>query len=139
MTTRPNKRNVPATTVAPAPPRPQRGNTAIILIKSAHTLIFAGMGTCVLYIFYSGLTGRNSRLTKASIVAVLAESLIFFGNGQRCPLTDLAEGLGSEHGSVGDIFLPDRFARRIPVISSTLVVIGLVGMGLRRLSRARQH
>lgn len=139
MTTQPNKRNAPAPTVASNPPRPQRGNAAIILIKSAHTLIFAGMGFCVLCILYSGLTGRNSPLTKASVVAVLAESLIFFGNGQRCPLTDLAEGLGSEHGSVGDIFLPDWFARRIPVISSTLVVIGLIGMGVHRLSDARHH
>lgn len=97
------------------------------------------MGTCVLCILYSGLTGRVSRLTKASIVAVLAESLIFFGNGQRCPLTDLAEELGSEHGSVGDIFLPGWFARRIPVVSSTLVVIGLIGMGLHRFSDARHH
>jgi hypothetical protein len=97
------------------------------------------MGTCVLCILYSGLTGRVSRLTKASIVAVLAESLIFFGNGQRCPLTDLAEELGSEHGEVGDIFLPGWFARRIPVVSSTLVVIGLIGMGLHRFSDARHH
>ncbi len=139
MTTRPNKSNLPATTVEPTPLRPQRGTAAINLIKSVHTLIFTGMGSCVLCILYSGLTGRTSRLTKASIVAVLAESLIFFGNGQRCPLTDLAEELGSEHGSVGDIFLPDWFARRIPVVSSTLVVIGLVGMGLHRLSDARHH
>jgi hypothetical protein len=121
------------------PPGPLRGNAAIILIKSVHTLIFAGMGPCVLCILYAGLTGRNSRLTKISIGAVLVESLIFFGNGQRCPLTDLAEGLGSEHGSVGDIFLPDRFARRIPVISSTLVIIGLVGMGLHRFSGTRHQ
>jgi hypothetical protein len=97
------------------------------------------MGSCVLCILYSGLTGRTSRLTRASIVAVLAESLIFFGNGQRCPLTDLAEELGSEHGSVGDIFLPGWFARRIPVVSSSMVVIGLVGMGLHRLADTRHH
>jgi hypothetical protein len=139
VTTQPNKRNLLTTTVEPTSPRPQRGTTAIILIKSVHTLIFTGMGSCVLCILYSGLTGRTSRLTKASIGAVLVESLIFFGNGQRCPLTDLAEGLGSEHGSVGDIFLPDWFARRIPVISSTLVVIGLVGMAFHRFSDARHQ
>ncbi len=76
---------------------------------------------------------------KVSIAIVICEGLIFFGNGRRCPLTNLAEDLGSEHGTVGDIFLPDWFARRIPVVSSTLVVIGLAGLGLHRLADSLQH
>ncbi len=122
----------------PASRDQRQAAAAIIAIKSVHTLIFAGMSTCVLNILYSGLTGRVSRLTKLSLLAVISESIIFFGNGARCPLTKLAESLGSENGTVGDIFLPDWFAHRIPQISSTMVGIGLVGMGVHRLSAARK-
>jgi hypothetical protein len=112
---------------------------AIAAIKFVHTVIFAAMGSCVLYILYSGISGRISRLTKVSIGVVIGEGLIFFGNGRRCPLTKMAEDLGSEHGEVGDIFLPGWFARQIPVVSSTLVLIGLAGMGLHGLARPRRH
>ena len=42
---------------------------------------------------------------------IAAESLVFVANGFRCPLTDVAESLGAEHGSVTDIYLPAWFAR----------------------------
>ena len=105
----------------------------IALVKWVHTLIFLYMGACVLNILYSGLTNRISRLTKVSLAMVTCEGLIFFGNGRRCPLTNLAESLGSGNGTVGDIFLPTWFAQRIPVISSTLVLIGVAAMGVHRL------
>lgn len=119
-------------------PTSQRAAVAIYAIKSIHTLIFAGMGFCVLYILYSGLTGRVSRLTKVSFAVVIGEALIFFGNGRRCPLSDLAEHLGATHGTVGDIFLPDWFARRIPQVSSTLIAISLIGTLWHRLISARR-
>jgi hypothetical protein len=112
---------------------------AVTAIKSVHTLIFVGMGYCVVYILYSGLTGHISRLTKLSMGVAACEGLIFFGNGRRCPLTNLAEDFGSEHGTVGDIFLPAWFARRIPIVSSTLVAVGLGGMATHRLLDARRR
>lgn len=119
-------------------PDSRQAVVAINAIKSIHTLIFVGMGFCVMYILYSGLTGRVSRLTKVSFAVVIGEALIFFGNGRRCPLSDLAEDLGSTHGTVGDIFLPDWFARRIPQISSSLLAISLLGMLWHRLISARR-
>jgi len=116
----------------------QRAQVAITAVKAAHTLIFLGMASCVLYTLYSGLTGRVSRLTRVSVIAVIGEALVYTGNGFRCPLADLAEELGSEHGTVGDIFLPGWFARRIPVVSSTLFMTGIAGIGLHRLKRGRK-
>ena len=118
-------------------PNARHVGLAINVIKSVHTLIFVGMGFCVLYILYSGLTGRVSRLTKVSFAVVSGEALIFFGNGQRCPLSDLAEDLGAAHGTVGDIFLPDWLARRIPQISSTLLAGSLIGLLWHRLAGTR--
>jgi hypothetical protein len=45
-----------------------------------------------------------------------AESLIFVANGFRCPLTEVAERVGAEQGSVADIYLPRWFARNLPAI-----------------------
>ena len=70
-----------ASTLLPEPS--PRHIVAITVIKSIHTLIFLGMGSCVVYIFYSGLANRVSRLTKVSLAVVGCESLIFFGNGRR--------------------------------------------------------
>lgn len=57
---------------------------------------------------------------------VAAESLIFAGNGFRCPLTQVAERLGAERlgaerGSVTDIYLPRWFAHNLPAIHVPLI------------------
>ena len=59
----------------------------------------------------SGLANRVARMTKASIGFVIVESAVFFENGQRCPLMDLGEEMGSEHGDVGEYF-PAELARQ---------------------------
>jgi hypothetical protein len=109
---------------------------ALVAVKAVHTGIFASLAWAVLYTFYSGITGRVSRKTGLAVTAVLGEAVIFAGNGFRCPLTKVAEGLGAQNGTVGDIFLPAWFARRLPQISSTIMGIGLLGMLWHRL-RAR--
>lgn len=110
---------------------PRQHGLALVVIKFVHTLIFFSVEFCVLYYLYSGLTGRVTRLTKLAFGVVMCESLVFLGNNRRCPLTDLAEKLGSSHGSVTDIFLPGWFAKRIPEVSSILLATGLVAFGLR--------
>jgi hypothetical protein len=106
---------------------------ALVAVKVVHTGIFASLAGAVLCTFYNGVTGRVSRKTKLAVAAVLVESVIYAANGYRCPLTNVAEGLGAENGTVGDIFLPAWFARRLPQISSTIMGIGLIGMAWHRL------
>ena len=67
---------------------------------------------------------------------VTAETLIFAGNGFRCPLTQVAERLHAEQGSVTDIYLPRWFARNLPAIHVPL--IGLAGFLHARNLRARR-
>lgn len=114
---------------------PQRTTTLITTVKSLHSLIFLSMAASILYTLYSGLTGRVSRLTIVSISAVMGESAVFLTNEGRCPLTDLVEDLGSDHGSVSDIFLPKWFAQRIPILFTPPFAIGLAAIGIRRARR----
>ena len=68
------------------------------------------------YLLYAGFVKRTDRRAAVAAAVVGGESLIFAANGFRCPLTDVAESLGAEDGSVTDIFLPRWFAHNLPAI-----------------------
>jgi hypothetical protein len=93
-----------------------------------HSVIFLSVAASILHIFYAGITNRSSRLTKIALALSLGESLVFAANRFRCPLTKLAEELGAESGQVTDIFLPRRFADRIPWIFTPPLVIGILAL-----------
>lgn len=114
--------------VSPMPPRPARNcdpwrGAALAAIKTAHSLIFFAEELSVGYLLYAGLTKRQGRATALAAAAVVAECVIFFGNGRRCPLTGVAEKLGAERGSVTDIYLPRWIAARIFTYNAPLVVV----------------
>ena len=115
-----------------------RRSVALFVVRAVHTLIFISLSWAVLYILYCGLTNRVSRRTGVAVAAVLGEAMIFVLNGRRCPLTKMAEEFGAENGTMGDIFLPQWFARRIPEISSTLIATGFLAMLWYRV-RASGH
>lgn len=50
--------------------------------------------------------------------------MIFAANGFRCPLTSIAEDLGAESGSVGDIYLPPLVGENLPYIKGPVFAIG---------------
>jgi hypothetical protein len=110
----------------------RRRKVAIFIVKLAHSAIFLSVAASVVYIFYAGVTGRGSRMTRVAVGAALGESLIFTAYRFRCPLRALAEELGAESGQVTDIFLPRWFADRIPLIFTPLLVIGLSGLLFHR-------
>jgi len=68
---------------------------------------------------------RSDRRAGIAAAALAAESLIFAGNSFRCPLTQAAERLGAEKGSVTDASLPRWLARNLPALHASL--IGLAG------------
>ena len=87
---------------------------ALLAIKAVHTLAWFSIESCMAYVLYAGLANRTDRRAAIAGAVVAGESLVFAANGFRCPLTDLAESLGAEHGSVTDIYLPTWFARNLP-------------------------
>jgi hypothetical protein len=100
-----------------------RHDAALTTIKAAHTLVWFSIEACVLYVLYAGFAGRSDRRAAIAAGVVAGESLIFAANGFHCPLTELAEHLGAEHGSVTDIYLPGWFARNLPVIHAPILVL----------------
>lgn len=110
---------------------------ALTAIKIVHTAAFLMIGASILLFAWDGLRGRPRRRTAIAASVALTESAIYASNNQVCPLTPLAEALGAESGTVTDIFLPLWLSRRIPLISSGVLVVGVVlnGRALRRVER----
>ena len=98
----------------------------MVLIKAIHTAIFLSIASLIVLFTWDGARGRLRRRTVAAAVVALAESAVYVSNNQVCPLSPLAEELGAESGSVTDIFLPDWLSRRIPVISGSVLIVGMV-------------
>src|SRR5262249_51289623 len=70
-----------------------------------------------------GFAGRSDRRADAAAAVVAGETLLFAGTRGRCPLTELAERYGAEHGPVTDIYLPKWFAHNMPAIHAPLLVL----------------
>jgi hypothetical protein len=116
--------------------RRRRSPHVLVGLRVAHTLIWLSIESSVGYLLFAGVTRRTGgRVTLAGAV-VAGECLVFVGNGFHCPLTDLAEHLGAERGSVTDLYLPAWFARNMPLIHVPLLVLAAV-LYRRNLRRHR--
>jgi hypothetical protein len=118
---------------APAGWRP----ALLTAIRAAHTLIFVSVGAAIALFAWDGARGRTGRRPVAALGLALAESAVYISNNQVCPLTPLAEELGAERGAVADMFLPGWLARRIPIVASSALVLGLA-LNLRAAARRRR-
>jgi len=92
-------------------------------IKAVHTLAWLSIESCVAYVLWAGFADRSDRRAGAAAAVVAGETLLFAGNRCRCPLTELAERYGAEHGPVTDIYLPKWFAHNMPAIHAPLLVL----------------
>ena len=107
--------------------------------QDLHTIAFFSIGSCLGYFAYSSLTKRSDRRAAiAGVVVVAGEALVYALNGFRCPLTDLAERLGSEHGSVADIYLPRWIEEHLPYITGPIFA-GSLMLHARNILRSRRQ
>ena len=107
----------------------------IFQIKFVHSVIFWVMSASVIYSLYSGITGRITAWTWASVGLILVETAALALSGWRCPLTIMAERRGAGRGSVTDIFLPRRLAEMTFPVCGTTFIIALALILWRVLSR----
>jgi hypothetical protein len=90
-------------------------------IKVLHTVIWASIESCVVYVLLAGLVGRTDRRVGLAGAVVAAESFVFAANGCRCPLSDAADSLGADSGAVTDLYLPSLIARNLPLIHVPII------------------
>jgi hypothetical protein len=103
---------------------PHRSRQAVLtVIKLIHTIAWFSIESCAVYVLWAGLARRSDRRAAIAAGVVAGESAIFAANRFRCPLTEIAERVGAERGSVTDMYLPRWFARNLPAIHVPLVVV----------------
>jgi glycerol uptake facilitator-like aquaporin len=100
----------------------------LFVLKLIHTIIFLVESAAILYLVESGARRRYGRKRNIAIGLVAAETVVYLGNKQTCPMTNMARSLGDETGNdwIADIFLPRWFAPLIPPICGTLALFGLI-------------
>ena len=111
---------------------PRWHHATLVSIKAFHTVIFASIAATIVLFVWDGLRGRPRRRTAYALGVAAAEAGVYISNNQVCPLTPLAEEFGAGSGSVVDIFLPDAVARRIPLVSTLALLVG-IGLNIRAL------
>jgi hypothetical protein len=100
-------------------------------VRTLHTAIYLVMVASIAALLYAGVTGQVGAWLWTALALLAVESVVFVGNGRRCPLTSLAVRYGARTGHVFDTFLPERVTRHTFVFFGSLMVIGLLMLGLR--------
>ena len=98
-------------------------NSPLILIKLAHTVVWAFFVTCIIAIPLAGITRRFDWALEISVL-VLLECVVILANRGRCPLTDVAARLTLERADNFDIYLPLWLARHNKAIFGSLFIAG---------------
>lgn len=100
--------------------------TKLFLVKMIHTVIYFVMVAGIFIILYSGITKTYNIWLYISLALLTIEGIVYFGNGQVCPFTDLAKNYGAEKGYVGDVFLPKKVADNTFYFFGLILLVGLV-------------
>ena len=104
---------------------------ALAIVRWTHTIIYLVMVASIAVLLYAGISGYSGVWLWISLSLLAVESIVFVGNGLRCPLTALAVRYGAEKGYAFDTLLPERVTRYTFRVFGTLMVVGLLLMVLR--------
>ncbi|MBI5646598.1 MAG: hypothetical protein HY962_06670 [Ignavibacteriae bacterium] len=104
---------------------------ALALVRFIHTAIYIVMVAAIVVLLVAGITGYSGIWLWISLGLLAGESVVFLGNGRTCPLTTMAVRYGAEKGYAFDTFLPEHWTRYTFRFFGTLMVIGLVLLGVR--------
>lgn len=105
----------------------------LAFIRTIHTAIYLVMAASTFVLIYVGVTGAQGTWLWIALVLLVIETVVFVGNGMRCPLTALAVRYGAETGYVFDTFLPEQATRYTFTFFGTVMVVGLGLLLLRWL------
>ena len=103
----------------------------LTLVRAVHTAVYVVMVSAILVLLYAGATAYVGVWLWVSLGLLFIETVVFVGNGLRCPLTALAVRYGATTGHAFDTFLPERATRYTFRFFGSLMVVGLFMLMVR--------
>lgn len=104
----------------------------LLAIKVTHTIIWLAFVLIIFFILYSGISGNINTFTWLGIALIIGEGLVLLIFKMFCPLTLLARKYSDSQKDNFDIFLPNWLARYNKVIFTSIFLIGLVLVLVRK-------
>lgn len=98
----------------------------LIVLKTAHTLIWTFMVATIFYVLYSGIYNDVTIFTWIAVGIVILEGVVLLAFKMSCPLTIMARKYSDSTKDNFDIYLPNWIARYNKQIFTTIFVLGLV-------------
>ena len=106
---------------------------SITFIKTVHTVAFVVLSALLIMFLYEVVVDKPTYFTWLAVALFLAEAVLLVANHGRCPLTRLAEALGTAHGQITDTFLPKWFADRVFPIYGISFTLALAVVAVRAI------
>jgi hypothetical protein len=106
----------------------------LTVVRVVHTLIYVVMAASALLVLYAGVTGATGPWLWAAAGLTVIESVVFIGNGMRCPLTAVAVRYGARKDGAYDTLFPDRITRHTATVFGPIMAVGLILILLRWLA-----
>jgi hypothetical protein len=103
----------------------------LAVVRGVHTVIYLVMVTSIAVLLYAGATGYDGLWLLVSLGLLAVETVVFVGNGMKCPLTAVAVRYGAETGYAFDTFLPERATRYTFRFFGSLMALGLMLVAAR--------
>lgn len=91
------------------------------------------MASCVFYVLSAGMFGFTNQYVYIAISVILIEGLTLLIFKWRCPLTIVAQNYTKDREENFDIFLPRLLAKHNKNIFTSLFVIGIILIILRKV------
>lgn len=80
----------------------------------------------VFYLLYAALTKTYSPTFFVALGLLIVEAVVFAASGMKCPLTSLAKKYGDTKGYVGDLFIPEKYAKYTFRVFGSLFALALL-------------
>jgi hypothetical protein len=104
-----------------------KNETKLILVKTAHTLVWLFFNFVIFYMLYAALTGRLDRRLWIGYGLFVLEGVVLLVFKSFCPLTLIARKYSNSTQDNFDIYLPNWLAKyNKPIYTAILAFVGLV-------------
>ncbi len=94
----------------------------VLLIRTIHGLITAFFVSCIVYVYYAGITNQPTLWAYLAMAALTIEGLVVVFNGGDCPLGPLHHRYG-DNKAFFELLMPKKMAKRaVPVLGCVALV-----------------